>query len=248
MKPRIIARLDIKGPNLIKGIHLEGLKIVGNPNEYAIKYYQKGADELLLMDSVASYYGRNNLIEVIKKTAENVFIPITVGGGIRSKGDAHRILKNGADKVAINTAAVAKPSLIRELAKIFGSQCIVISIEAKKISENKWEVFTQNGRNKTGIDVLDWIKKSISLGAGEILLTSIDKDGTKRGFDLGLAASASKICKVPLIISGGLGSIDDLKKLLKVGVVDGISAAKALHYNNLSIQEIKKNINKIDLE
>ncbi len=244
MKPRMIARLDIKGPNLIKGIHLEGLKIVGNPNEYATKYFNEGADELLLMDSVASYYGRNNLIDVIKKAAENVFIPITVGGGIRSKEDAHKILRNGADKVALNTAAVTNPNLINDLAKIFGSQCIVISIEAKKISNDKWEVFTQNGRNKTGLDVISWVKKVISLGAGEVLLTSIDKDGTKRGFDLDLIKRVSKICKVPLIVSGGLGNFEHLDKLLKIGSVDGISAAKALHYNDLSIKELKKKINK----
>ena len=196
MKPRMIARLDIKGPNLIKGIHLEGLKIVGNPNEYATKYFNEGADELLLMDSVASYYGRNNLIDVIKKAAENVFIPITVGGGIRSKEDAHKILRNGADKVALNTAAVTNPNLINDLAKIFGSQCIVISIEAKKISNDKWEVFTQNGRNKTGLDVISWVKKVISLGAGEVLLTSIDKDGTK-GFDLDLIKEFQRFVSSP---------------------------------------------------
>lgn len=247
MKPRMIARLDIKGPNLIKGLHLEGLRVVGNPNEYATKYYNQGADELLFLDSVASHYGRNNLIDVIKKAAENVFIPITVGGGIRSKDDAHIILRNGADKVALNSAAVSNPKLINDLAKVFGSQCIVISIEAKKISKDKWEVFIHNGRVKTGLDVIEWVKKVISLGAGEILLTSIDKDGTKRGFDLELIKKVSKICKVPLIVSGGLGTFNHLNELLETSIVDGISAAKALHYNDLTIKELKKRINKFKL-
>ena len=226
MKPRIIARLDIKGPNLIKGIHLEGLKIVGNPNEYAIKYYKQGADELLFTDTVASHFGGSNLIEVARKAAENVFIPITIGGGLRSKEDMYEILRNGADKVAINTAAVDNPNLIYDLAKVFGSQCVVISIEAKKISKDKWEVFTENGRQKTGLDVLTWVKKIVSLGAGEILLTSIDKDGTKKGFDLDLVSKVSKICKIPLIVSGGLGTTEHLKQLFKAGVVDGVAAAK----------------------
>lgn len=240
IEPRVIARLDIKGDNLIKGVHLEGLRKVGDPNEYAKKYYHQGVDELLFMDCVASLYGRNNLVEVIKKAANNIFIPIAVGGGIRSPENASEILHNGADKVCINTAAVSKPKLITTLAQRFGSQCIVISIEAKKISKNKWEVFTHNGREKTGLDVIDWIKKTISLGAGEILLTSVDFEGTGNGFDYELIKEASSICSVPFIVSGGLGKIDHLKKLIKTAYVDALAVAKVLHYKTISINSIKK--------
>ena len=247
MKIRIIPRLDIKGSNLIKGINLEGLRVIGDPNEFAYKYYNQGADELIFIDSVASLYGRNNLIDVLRRTAENIFIPITVGGGIRSKEDAYEILRNGGDKVAINTAAVKNPKLITDLAKQFGSQSIVLSIEAKK-TMSSWEVYTDNGREKTGIDVMDWIKKGIKLGAGEILLTSIDKEGTKKGFDILLTKKASKVCSVPLILSGGLGEIQHLKDLFKETRVDGIAIASVFHYNLLDIKNIKKTICKYEIK
>ena len=181
---RIIPRLDIKGPNLIKSIQFEGLRVIGDPNSFAKKYYHEGADELLYMDSVASLYGRNSLKDLVSKAAKDVFIPITVGGGIRSIETATDILRNGADKVAVNTAAVKNPKLINELVKKFGSQSIVISIEAKHTSDNKWEVFIENGRERTGLDVVKWVKQCESLGAGEILLTSIDKEGTGKVFDI----------------------------------------------------------------
>ncbi len=239
-KPRLIARLDIKGENLIKGIHLEGLRKIGNPNLYAKNYYQQGVDELLFMDCVASLYGRNNLLEVIKKSAQDIFIPIAVGGGIRSASDASELLHSGADKVCINTAAVNRPKLITELAKRFGSQCIVLSVEAKKISNNRWEVFTHNGREKTGLDVLDWIRKAIKLGVGEILLTSIDSEGTEKGFDFDLIKNVSQICSVPLIVSGGLGKTDHINKLIKSSHFDALAAASVLHYNKLKPKIIKK--------
>ena len=213
--PRIIPRLDIKGQNLIKGINLEGLRVVGNPNEFAKKYYEQGADELIFMDNVASLYGRNNLYDVIHEATKNVFIPITVGGGIRSIKDANKVLRAGADKIAINTAAVRNPKIISELSKIFGSQCIVVSIEAKKINDKYWEVYTLNGREKTGINLIDWIKRIIECGAGEILLTSVDRDGTKKGFDTELIKVSSKICSIPLIVSGGCGSLNDIIDLKK---------------------------------
>ena len=241
--PRFIPRLDIKNENLIKGIQLEGLRVIGDPNKFAVKYYKEGADELLFMDTVASLYGRNNLTDVIKKTAKNVFIPITVGGGIRTLKDAEKILRNGADKFAINTAAIKNPKLITNLAKQFGSQCVVLSVEAKKINTNKWEVFTHNGREKTGIDVIEWVKKSTNLGAGEVLLTSVDCDGTKKGFDVALIESVSKICKIPLIVSGGLGSLADINHIKKLNI-NGICAGSSLHYNLLQISQIKKNLNK----
>tara|TARA_A100001015_G_C15028288_1_gene731720 strand:+ start:2280 stop:3023 length:744 start_codon:yes stop_codon:yes gene_type:complete len=247
MNIRIIPRLDIKGSNLIKGIHLEGLRVIGDPNEYALKYYNQGADELIFIDSVASLYGRNNLIEVLRKTAQDIFVPITVGGGIRNKQDAYKILRNGGDKVAINTAAIKKPTLIRELAKQFGSQSIVLSIEAKKINKS-WEAYTHNGREKTGVDVIDWIKKGISLGAGEILLTSVDNEGTRKGFDIDLIKAASKVCSVPLVLSGGLGEPHHIKDLFKETRVDGIAIASALHYNLLNVKKIKKITNKYNLK
>tara|TARA_B110001452_G_C15222986_1_gene423933 strand:- start:398 stop:1168 length:771 start_codon:yes stop_codon:yes gene_type:complete len=245
--PRLIPRLDIKGPNLIKGINLEGVRIVGNPNACALKYYKDGADELLLMDNVASLYGRNNLTNVISEAAKNIFIPITVGGGIRSIADAHNILRAGADKIAVNTAAVKKPKFVQDLAKIFGSQCISVSIETKKIKNGKWEIFTHHGRDRTGIELSSWIQKVIKLGAGEIILTSIDHEGVKNGFDLELINEVSKKCTVPLIISGGMGIIDHIDEILieKNIYVDGISVASVLHYNLIKLPIIKKRIEKV---
>lgn len=242
IKPRVIARLDIKSENLIKGVHLEGLRKIGDPNEYALKYYKQGIDEILLMDVVASLYGRNNLFDVIKKAANNIFIPISVGGGMRSEENVESLLHSGADKVCINTAAVKDPKLISRLAKRFGSQCIVLSVEAKKISSNNWEVYTLNGREKTNIKVKDWIKKAINLGAGEVILTSIDFEGTGEGFDYALCEEVSKICSVPLIISGGLGNIKHIKTLSKKITIDAIATARAIHYNEITISEIKKHL------
>ena len=241
-KPRIIARLDIKGENLIKSINLEGLRKIGNPNEKAVKYFKDGADELLFIDCVASLYGRNNILDVIKKAAENTFIPITVGGGIRSLEDVRNILNSGADKICINTAAIKNPKIITDLSKKFGSQCVVVSIEAKKIFNNNWEVYTHNGRERTGLEVLTWVKKSIKMGAGEILLTSIDKEGTGKGFDLDLISKVSKACSVPLIVSGGFGELSHMQELLKKTHVDGIAVAKVLHYNKYKIKDIKKKL------
>ncbi|HAU2049736.1 TPA: imidazole glycerol phosphate synthase subunit HisF, partial [Legionella pneumophila] len=211
---RLIARLDIKGPNLIKGVHLEGLRVVGNPNEYAMAYYAQGADELIYMDTVASLYGRNNLSEIVKTTAENVFIPITVGGGIRSVDDAKQLLRCGADKVAINTAATKNPTLISDIARRFGSQCVVLSIEAKRTVNGRWEVMTDNGREHTGMDVVDWARNGEEFGAGEILLTSIDQEGTRKGFDLELVKQVSSMVSIPVIASGGMGKLEDLTEVV----------------------------------
>jgi cyclase len=175
-KVRIIARLDIKNAHVIKGIHLEGLRKVGDPNEMAKKYYDQGVDEIVFMDAVAAYYDRNSLSEIIKQACNDIFIPITVGGGLRTIEDIQVALNAGADKIAINTKAIKTPAFIEESARIFGSQCIVLSIVAKKIANNKWEAYTDNGREPTGIDVLEWAKKVEKLGAGEIMLTSIDKE------------------------------------------------------------------------
>lgn len=236
---RIIPRLDIKGPNLIKGIRLEGLRVVGDPQEYAIRYYEAGADELIYMDIVASLYGRNNLSDIISRAAENVFIPITVGGGIRSVDDARHILRSGADKVAINTAAIANPSLISEVANRFGSQAMVLSIEAKLISPGKWEAYTDNGRERTGLDVIDWVRRGVDLGAGEVLITSVDREGTRQGFEIDLIKQISEAVSVPVIASGGMGSIAHFIEAAKVGGADAVAMADVLHYNRMTIGEIR---------
>ncbi len=237
---RLIPRMDIKGSNLIKGVHLEGLRVVGNPQEYAVRYYEQGADELLYIDIVASLYGRNNLTDIIKKTVKNIFIPITVGGGIRSVEDVHHILRSGADKVAINTAATRNPALITEVSKHFGSQCMVLSIEAKRIDNTKWEVFTDNGREYTGKNVIEWAKEAVDKGAGEILLTSIDQEGTQKGFDLELVQAVSEEVSVPVIACGGMGSIQHMLDVIKDAKADAVSMAHVLHYNKISLPEIRK--------
>lgn len=245
---RLIARLDIKGPNLIKGIHLEGLRVIGVPNEYAIKYYAQGADELIYMDCVASLYGRNHLIDIISSAAKNIFIPITVGGGIRTLDDVTEILRQGADKVAVNTAAVARPEFIRDIARSFGSQCITISIEAKKIGDHSWEAYTNNGRERTGIDVIDWAKKAVTMGAGEVLLTSIDREGTRKGFDIQLINAVTKEVSVPVIASGGMGKPEDLLPAVFDGGADAIAMADILHYKRATIGDVRMIAKNANLE
>ncbi len=235
---RLIARLDIKGSNLIKGVHLEGLKIVGDPNAYAIRYYQDGIDEIIYMDSVASLYGRNNLTDIVKSTTKDVYIPITVGGGIRNIDDVEKLLRNGADKVAIGTAAVKNPQLISDISKKFGSQCMVLSIEAK-IIDDSWNVFIENGRTNTGIDVIEWAKEGEKLHAGEILLTSIDKEGTNKGFDTKLINSVSQSVNIPVIASGGAGKCEHIIDVVKNGKADAVAIADILHFKKISINEIK---------
>lgn len=239
-KIRLIGRLDIKGPNLIKGIQLEGLRVIGDPIDFAVKYYREGIDELIFMDSVASLYGRNNLSSIIARVADEIFVPITVGGGIRSLKDAENILRGGADKVAINTAIVKNPRLIREIAYQYGSQAVVASIEAKQNSNGDWEVMIENGRDPTGLNVMDWVKTVAELGAGEILLTSVDREGTRRGFDLDLISRITSLVKIPLLVSGGMGSLQHFAELIKIDGVDGVVVADALHYSRESISDIKK--------
>lgn len=236
---RLIARLDIKGPNLIKGVHLEGLRVIGSPNEHALRYYQQGADELIYMDCVASLYGRNNLDNIVRATAQDVFVPITVGGGIRSVDDATNLLRSGADKVAVNTAAIETPGLISEIARRFGSQCMVLSIEAKKIGTDRWEALTDNGRERTGKDVIEWVKQGVALGAGEILLTSVDREGTRKGFDLPLIRAVSQEVTVPVIASGGMGQPKDMVDAVIQGEADAVAMADILHYKRATIHEIR---------
>ncbi len=236
---RLIARLDIKGPNLIKGIHLEGLRVIGSPNEHALRYYQQGADELIYMDVVASLYGRNSLGDIVQSAAQDVFVPITVGGGIRSVEDATRLLRCGADKVAVNTAAVANPGLISEIARRFGSQCMVLSIEAKQIAPERWEVYTDNGRERTGLDVIEWMKRGVALGAGEVLLTSVDREGTRKGFDVALVKAVTAELSVPVIASGGMGQVEDLIEVVRDGGADAVAMADILHYKRAEIGDIR---------
>ena len=236
---RLIARLDIKGANLIKGVQLEGLRVVGDPQIHAAKYYQDGADEIIYMDTVASLYGRNNLVEVVSRATEHVFVPITVGGGIRSVEDARTLLRAGADKIAINTAAVKEPKLISQLSDVWGSSTVVLSIEAKKIGEKKWEAYTDNGRERTGLDVAQWAETGAKMGAGEIFVTSVDQEGTKKGFDCELVESITRNVDIPVIASGGFGSPEHLGQLVDFANPTGVAIADSLHYNRHSFEQIR---------
>ena len=236
---RLIPRLDIKGPNLIKGIHLEGLRVMGDPQEFARRYYEQGADELLYVDVVASLYGRNSLHDIVQHAARNVFVPLTVAGGIRSVGDVKDMLRSGADKIAINTAATKRPELIREVACKFGSQCMVLSIEAKKVAPDKWEAYADNGRERTGLDAVSWAVRAVELGAGEILVTSVDREGTREGFDEELVAAISSAVPVPVIASGGMGTHDHLAKVVSRGKADAVAMADILHYGRSTLPEIR---------
>ena len=228
---RIIPRLDIKGPNLVKGIHLEGLRVLGKPADFAQYYYDNGADELIFMDVVASLYGRNSLRDIISETAENIFIPITVGGGLRTLDDIKLVLRSGADKVSLNTAAIKNPKIIEQAVKKFGSSTIVIAIESIRQENGEYFCFIDNGREYTGIEVVSWVKKVQELGAGEIIITSVDREGTGKGFDEELISKVSKVAKVPLVIHGGAGCKDHIRKILKECDVDAISSSAIFHYD-----------------
>lgn len=237
---RLIVRLDIKGPNLIKTVQLEGLRVVGDPQEHATRYYQQGADEFIYMDIVASLYGRNNLQDIVRRTAEKVFVPVTVGGGLRSVDDVRQILLAGADKAAVNTAAIGRPQLISQVAEHFGSQCMVLSIEAKQQAPGKWECYTDNGRERTGRDVIEWAKQGQALGAGEILITSVDREGTRKGFDLDLVKSVTNAVTIPVIASGGLGCVEDLVKIAQETDVSAVAMADILHFKRKTLPEIRE--------
>jgi cyclase len=239
MSVRLIPRLDIKGPNLIKGIHLEGLRVVGDPHDFARRYYDEGADELIYMDIVASLYGRNNLTDIVRRTTEDVFIPLTVGGGIRSVSDVETLLRSGADKVAVNTAAVARPELIAEIANRFGSQCMVLSLEAKHVPGGSWEAYTDNGREHTGLDAIEWARRAEELGAGEVLVTSVDREGTRRGFDIELVRAVSEAVSVPVIASGGMGAAAHLLEVVEHGAADAVAMADVLHYQRVTLDEMR---------
>lgn len=235
---RLIARLDVKGPNLIKGVHLEGLRVLGSPNDFARRYYEQGVDEIIYIDIVASLYGRSKLTDIVRSAAHDVFVPITVGGGIREVSDVQELLRAGADKIAINTAAVRRPALVTEIARRFGSQCVVLSIEAKQQPDGRWEVFTDCGRERTGVDVLDWAKRGVELGIGEILLTSIDREGTRKGFDIALTRAVTDAVNVPVIASGGYGVPSDFMMVVEAGAA-AVAVADAFHFNRITIPELR---------
>lgn len=236
---RIIPRLDIKGPNVVKGVFTEGLRVVGNPKELALRYYNEGADELLFMDIVASLYQRNLDFDLLKSVADGIFIPITVGGGIRSIGDIDNALRAGADKIAINTYAISHPKFITEAVKKFGSQCIVLSLEAKKIGKSNWEAYTDGGREKTGLDAVEWAKKAIEAGVGEIVVTSIDQDGTRQGYDLELISAITAFSRVPVIAHGGAGSRESVVEVIETSKPDAIAAASVFHYQDFTVGFLK---------
>ena len=244
LKIRIIPCLDVKNGKVVKGTKFVNLKYAGDPVKQAQIYDKQGADELCFLDITASSDKRNILYDVVKKTAQKCFMPLTVGGGIRSIEDIRKLLLCGADKVSINTAAIKNPQLIKKASSKFGNQCIVVAIDAKQIKKNKWEIFTHGGRKKTGIDAIKWAKKMESLGAGEVLLTSMDKDGTKSGFDLELTKKISNSINIPVIASGGVGNIQDLVDGIKIGKASAVLAASIFHYGKYTIKEVKKKMKK----
>jgi len=232
---RIIARLDIKGPNLVKGIHLEGLRVLGKPEKFAQLYYEQGIDELIYQDTVASLYQRNNLTEIVSRTAEKVFIPLTVGGGIRTLDDINTVLRAGADKVSINTAAINNPDFINEASRTFGSSTIVVAIEAScQLDKRTYLAYTDNGREYTGLEVLSWAKEVEERGAGEILLTSIDKEGTGNGYDLELTSIVSAALTIPVIAHGGASNVSHIVEITHTTGADAIAIASMLHYSALN--------------
>ncbi|MGC5324811.1 imidazole glycerol phosphate synthase subunit HisF [Brevibacillus sp. SYSU BS000544] len=245
---RIIPCLDVKDGRVVKGVQFVGLRDAGDPVELAKKYSLEGADELVFLDISASHEGRKTMVDVIEKTAANITIPFTVGGGINSVEDMKRILRAGADKISMNTSAVLRPELIREGAVMFGSQCIVVAIDARKVSEGKWEVFTHGGRNAAGLDAVEWAKQAEALGAGEILLTSMDDDGEKKGFGLELTRVISEAVGIPIIASGGAGTVEHFADVLTSGKADAALAASIFHYDETSIQSVKKHLLQVGVQ
>ncbi|MDR1470968.1 MAG: imidazole glycerol phosphate synthase cyclase subunit [Synergistaceae bacterium] len=240
-KVRLIARLDVKNNYLVKGIHLEGLRKMGDPNEFATAYYSQGIDEVLYMDIVASLYNRNSLGEIIRRVTENVFVPIAVGGGLRGVEDVRAALKLGADKVAINTAAIKNERIISEVAGAFGSQCMVMSIDAKRMpgEKNRWEAYYDNGREHSGKDAVEWACRGVELGAGEILLTSVDCEGLERGMDFDLISAVCGAVSVPVIASGGCGGAEDIALSARVGA-SAVAVASILHYKKTGVRPLKE--------
>lgn len=239
---RVIPCLDVTDGRVVKGTNFVDLRDAGDPVELAARYDREGADELVFLDITASSDGRETMVDVVRRTADQVFIPLTVGGGVRSVVDARRMLRAGADKVSVNTAAVQNPQLIAEIAAEFGSQCVVCAIDAKRRDDSGFEVFLHGGRTPTGIDAIEWAERAVGLGAGEILLTSMDRDGTKEGFDLALTRAVSEAVGVPVIASGGVGTLDHLVEGVVDGGADAVLAASIFHFREFSIGEAKERL------
>ena len=239
MPLRIIARLDIKAPNLVKGMHLEGLRVLGSPSNFAKSYFDAGVDEIHYQDIVASLYNRSSIADLVTETAEHLFVPLTVGGGIRSLEDIHTLLRAGADKICINTAAVKRPEFISEAARAYGSQCIVVAIETIQQPGGRHAVFTNNGRQQTGLDAAEWAMRAVELGAGELLLTSVDREGTRRGLDLAFAKQIITRVSVPVVLHGGVGRVEDVVEAAKAGA-NGVAVASLLHYRSATVRQIKE--------
>ncbi|MGI9533352.1 MAG: imidazole glycerol phosphate synthase subunit HisF [Thermodesulfobacteriota bacterium] len=237
---RIIPCLDVKDGRVVKGVQFLNLRDAGDPVEIAKKYSEEGADEITFLDITASNEDRDTMIDVVKRTASEVFVPLTVGGGVRTIEDVRNLLLAGADKIAINTAAVKNPQFVKQASDKFGSQCIVVAIDARSNGKDKWEVYTHGGRKPTGIDAIEWAVKMESLGAGEIMLTSMDKDGTKDGYDIDLTKSISRALKIPVIASGGAGNIDHLLEGINSGEADAVLCASIFHYGEYTISEAKE--------
>ena len=238
MPLRYIPRIDIKGFHAVKGVQLEGLRVVGDPHDLALKYYEQGADELIFMDIVASLYNRKIKSDVLIRAVKDIFIPIIIGGGIRTLDDASHLFRIGADKVAVNTAAIKRPQLLKEISNHFGAQSLVLSVEAKK-QGSIWEAYINNGRDKTGLNIVDWIAYAETLGVGEILLTSIDYEGTLSSLDFELIETISPLVSVPLMICGGLGEPNQLTPLIQKAKIDAVVLSSLLHYNRCKISDLK---------
>ncbi len=237
---RIIPCLDVDNGRVVKGVNFVGLRDAGDPVEVARRYNVEGADEITFLDIGASHEGRDTIVDVVKKVAQEVFIPLTVGGGIRELSDIYNLLNVGCDKVSVNSAAIKNPDFIGEGAKRFGSQCIVVAIDAKRVAENKWHVFTHGGRNDTGIDALEWAKEAYERGAGELLVTSMDADGTKAGFDNDLNRRISDLVNIPVIASGGAGTMQHIEEAFTIGHADAALAASIFHFKEIDIMELKR--------
>tara|TARA_R110000823_G_scaffold125385_6_gene252076 strand:+ start:528 stop:1301 length:774 start_codon:yes stop_codon:yes gene_type:complete len=240
---RIIPCLDVDNGRVVKGVNFVGIRDAGDPVEIAMRYNEQGADEVCFLDITASHEGRDTTVHTVEQIAEHVFIPLTVGGGIRSINDIRSMLNAGADKVSINTAAIHNPDLVRESAERFGSQCIVVAIDAKRVADvngaPRWEIFTHGGRKPTGIDAVEWARKMAALGAGEILLTSMDRDGTKNGFELGVTRAITDAVEIPVIASGGVGNLDHLVEGITLGGADAVLAASIFHFAEYTVPQAK---------
>lgn len=231
MSLRVIPRLDIKGPNLVKGVHMEGLRVLGKPERFARYYYEQGADELIYMDAVASLYGRNNLLHIVERTAREILIPLCVGGGLRSVEDIRTVLRAGADKVSLNTAAILRPQLIREAARAFGSSTIVVSLDVVRHADGRYECNTDYGRESSGLDPFLWAQQAVELGAGELLVTAINQEGTGAGYDIELIRRIAESVPVPVIACGGAGRLDHVVEVVEQGRADAVCMASLLHYH-----------------